>query len=278
MTGFNTIIFFVFVLVLVPIPVCGSNSDFSELPHFFSLREIATAHHTYQQHNIRSISYVRNVLVPGFIKQDIEVIRYYDPQNNTHEVIPKYTYRFWSGVPAETGGNLDFHIDSPQGRGFFVFQLTKDLKAYTRDGRFRIDHKGRLITISGSFPVLNSEGGHIFLKNDDVTVSRKGTIYNEGINSGILKVVVFKYIEEMKNAFDGFGTNMFILRYPIAVESKLDDGSAPYGVLQGFITQANSFEAADSAAYKNYHEASNVALGALLRTYDKSQRIMLSPN
>ena len=53
---------------------------------------------------------------------------------------------FTQGTSVNTGNSLDVMID---GRGFFQVLLPDGLQAYTRDGSFRVDDQGRLVTSAG---------------------------------------------------------------------------------------------------------------------------------
>ena len=53
---------------------------------------------------------------------------------------------FTQGNLQQTGNNLDLAID---GNGFFQIQLPDGTTAYTRDGSFRIDAQGQMVTSNG---------------------------------------------------------------------------------------------------------------------------------
>ena len=72
----------------------------------------------------------------------------------------------------ETERRLDFAVE---GKGFFVIQLPGGWPAYTKDGRFEIDHHDRLVTMADGFPVLG-ENGPIYLPSDDIMVDEQGVI------------------------------------------------------------------------------------------------------
>lgn len=271
-------VFLVVLGVLTSTSVCGFHSDFKELPVHSSLRELASARNAYQHHMIKSVGYRLNILVPGFMRRSVKIVRLYDPSTGEHEVIPQYSIKFWMGIASESGRPLDFHIDALQGRGFFNVQLSTGAVAYTRDGRFRIDHAGRLVTISGNRPVLGDDGNFLYLKSDQVTVSRSGELFNDGERVGRIKVTVFDYIEDMKKAFEGVNANFFVLKFDIPKKEFIStDEEMPYAILQGFITQANSYDSKDSGLYRNYHTASHSAIVQLMGTYDKINQNMLAP-
>jgi len=271
-------LFLVFLGVFTSLPVFGFNSDFVELPRHSTLRELASARNAYQHHMIKSVGYRLNILIPGFLRRSVKIVRTYDPSTGQHEVIPKYSIKFWIGIAKESGRPLDFHIDALQGRGFFNVKLSTGAVAFTRDGRFRIDHAGRLVTISGNRPVLGDDGNFLYLETDRVTVSRSGELFDNGKRVGRLKITVFDYIEDMKKAFEGVNANFFVLKFDIPKkEFAGTNEELPYAILQGFVTQANSYDSKDSGLYRNFHTASHSAIVQLMGTYDKINQNMLAP-
>ena len=66
--------------------------------------------------------------------------------------VPVATERlFTQGDLAQTGNNLDVAI---QGQGFFQVQLPDGSLAYSRDGSFKTDSQGRIVTSDG-YPVMS---------------------------------------------------------------------------------------------------------------------------
>jgi flagellar basal-body rod protein FlgG len=86
--------------------------------------------------------------------------------------VPVSTERlFTQGEMSQTGGNLDIAI---QGNGFFQVQLPDGTLAYTRDGSFKTDSQGRVVTSDG-YPV---QGGFQPVPNGatNVTISASGSV------------------------------------------------------------------------------------------------------
>ena len=87
--------------------------------------------------------------------------------------VPVATTRsFAQGDLSQTGNNLDLAI---QGQGFFQVQMPDGTLAYTRDGAFKTDSQGRVVTndgypVQGGFqPVPNGTTGITITPNGQVT-------------------------------------------------------------------------------------------------------------
>ncbi len=86
--------------------------------------------------------------------------------------IPVATERiFTQGDTSQTGGNLDVAI---QGAGFFQVQMPDGTLAYTRDGAFKTDSEGRVVTSDG-YPV---QGGFqpVPSGTTNITISPSGDV------------------------------------------------------------------------------------------------------
>jgi flagellar basal-body rod protein FlgF len=94
---------------------------------------------------------------------------------------------YTQGSLTQTGAPLDVAID---GKGFFQISTAAGPR-YTRDGRFRLDPTGRVVTQDGD-PV-QGEGGDIVLdpKKGPVAIAANGDISQAGQNVGKLSVVSF---------------------------------------------------------------------------------------
>lgn len=95
---------------------------------------------------------------------------------------------FRQGTLRATGSPLDMAID---GQGFFQVR-TPQGDRFTRDGRFKTDETGRLVTESGA-AVLDEGGGEIVIDADKgkVSIGPDGTITQERDRVG--KVGVFQF-------------------------------------------------------------------------------------
>ncbi|MDI1247716.1 MAG: flagellar basal-body rod protein FlgG [Lacunisphaera sp.] len=77
---------------------------------------------------------------------------------------------FTQGQLTNTGGKLDLAI---QGDGFFEVQRADGTTAYTRDGSFKLNAQGQVVTIDG-FPILS--GFQTIPPGSEVTVSEDGQV------------------------------------------------------------------------------------------------------
>jgi len=246
-----------------------SSISFSQSVYFQSIpddgtREVAYAADTFREHLLKSMDYKINFLTPGFIRKSVTNIRLYNTKEGKHIVVPYISYKWIEGSPVETGRSMDFCING-NNKSFFTIQLPNNVVGYTRDGRFRRDFEGRLVTISGNFPVLGVNG-IIELENDlDISVSRLGGIYDGSEYADQLKITVFKHFEDMNKHLHSLSGAIFLLTKEIEV----DNAPNLYSIMQGFITQSNSYESHDSKYYQAYHSISQQTLYSMIDNQKK---------
>jgi flagellar basal-body rod protein FlgF len=103
-----------------------------------------------------------------------------------------------SGPLEQTGGVLDVAIDGP---AYFAIQ-SENGERYTRDGHFKMDPNGRLVTFKGE-PVLG-EGGEITLPTSarDIKIAADGTISTETGQLGKIRLAGFANERELKKEGD----------------------------------------------------------------------------
>jgi flagellar basal-body rod protein FlgF len=108
---------------------------------------------------------------------------------------------YTQGSLTQTGSPLDVAID---GKGFFTISTSSGPR-YTRDGRFKLDPTGRLVTMSGD-PV-QGDGGDIVLdpKKGAVSIAANGDISQDGQAVGKLQVVTFDSLAALSKD----GSNQF---------------------------------------------------------------------
>lgn len=86
------------------------------------------------------------------------------------------------------------------GEGFFRVQTEADV-LYTRNGHFRLDDAGQLVTANGD-PVLTDADAPILFAQDetDITIARDGTVSSSLGLRGKISVVTFENPQAMNNA------------------------------------------------------------------------------
>ena len=89
------------------------------------------------------------------------------------------------GILERTGNDLDVAME---GSGFFVIQTKAGLR-YTRNGNFRLDANGQLVTAWGD-PVMGDQGT-LQIPSGSVSISADGTISSQGAVVGQLSTVEF---------------------------------------------------------------------------------------
>jgi flagellar basal-body rod protein FlgF len=116
---------------------------------------------------------------------------FYDMQGGDKAFVDKSsTYvDFSQGVLRPTGNTFDVALE---GKGFFEV-LTPDGVRFSRDGSFKRDVNGRLVTQQGH-PVLSAgtgapESRTLQIGANDMTLSYSGEIYSGGVPSGKLSIV-----------------------------------------------------------------------------------------
>jgi flagellar basal-body rod protein FlgG len=109
-----------------------------------------------------------------------------------------------AGSLKSTGRSLDLALD---GAGFFEI-ATPDGPAYTRQGDFRIDARGRLVNADG-YPVMG-KGGELVLGTADPVIDLTGNVTEAGrgeaaqrTSIGQLKVVSFEDTHRMRHLGKG---------------------------------------------------------------------------
>lgn len=104
---------------------------------------------------------------------------------------------FSAGPVKETGNPLDLAI---AGNGFFVVN-TPQGEAYTRQGNFRRDAAGHLVTVDGY--EVQGKGGAITITGGQVKIDSTGKVSVDGTQVGTLQVVDFPKPYLLRKAGDG---------------------------------------------------------------------------
>jgi flagellar basal-body rod protein FlgF/flagellar basal-body rod protein FlgG len=105
---------------------------------------------------------------------------------NNYGVLGGATVDVQAGTLERTGNDLDLAME---GSGFFVAQTKAGLR-YTRNGNFRVDADGQLVTAWGD-PVMDDQDRPIDIPSGPVSVGPDGTISSQGAVVGNLQIVDF---------------------------------------------------------------------------------------
>ena len=115
------------------------------------------------------------------------------------------SYRDVAAGPIEQTGNpLDLAI---HGDGYFVIQAQDGTQQYTRNGNFRLDSGGQLVTQTG-LPVLTDAGTPIFFAPEDtnITITGNGNVSSENGQIGKIQVVSFDNPQNLQRTANGMYT------------------------------------------------------------------------
>jgi flagellar basal-body rod protein FlgF/flagellar basal-body rod protein FlgG len=104
---------------------------------------------------------------------------------NNYGVLGGATIDVQPGMLERTGNDLDVAL---QGSGFFVVQTKAGLR-YTRNGNFRVDTNGQVLTAWGD-PVMGDQGP-LEIPSGSVSISSDGTISSQGGVVGRFQTVDF---------------------------------------------------------------------------------------
>ncbi|MDQ7823763.1 MAG: flagellar basal-body rod protein FlgG [Candidatus Eremiobacteraeota bacterium] len=141
---------------------------------------------------------------------------------------------FTDGSLLQTGRDLDVAV---QGQGFFEVTLPNNKKAYTRDGAFKMDGQGNLLTGAGY-----SLGVQIPKDVSNLVIESDGTIKGTPISSTEPKVIGHLTLVRFLNpaGLKSMGSNLYD-RTPIAGDMfKGTPGKEGLGTLaQGHLEKAN---------------------------------------
>jgi flagellar basal-body rod protein FlgG len=146
---------------------------------------------------------IANANTPGFKKDRISFRDYIIPVDNkppgvedsrVMTELDEVTTDFSSGTLMRTGNPLDVAIS---GEGFFALEGN----LYTRNGSFRIDEEGNLVTLDG-IKVLG-DGGPVSIQGTKIEIDSSGEIFVDGVSTGRLKIVDFSDRGVLRKAAGG---------------------------------------------------------------------------
>ena len=142
-----------------------------------------------------------------------------------------------AGPIEQTSNQLDVAI---HGDGYFAVQ-TPGGESYTRNGSFRLDNGGQLVTQDG-LPVLSSAGAPIFFAPEDtsITINGDGSVSTENGVLGKLRIVTFANEQELQNTGGGLYTTK---QQPIDMpDAQVAQGALEKSNIEGILEMTRMIE------------------------------------
>ncbi len=161
---------------------------------------------------------------------------------------------FSQGAISPTGNKTDFALN---GTGYFVIENPETSERfYTRDGRFKINNQGELVTSLG-YKVLDDSGSSVIVHDSNFFVDDKGTLFVRGSQTTGLMLADF----EDPHVLIKKGDSMYQTKDPNAYPIPAEDTR----VIQGSLEASNV----------NIVEEM-VTMIDLNRNYESSQRALMA--
>lgn len=112
---------------------------------------------------------------------------------------------FNQGMISETSRDLDYAID---GSGFISIELSQGGEGFTRNGSFKLDANGNLMTNQGYYVLgkdnRTNQTGYIALKNEKFRIEKDGRLFDEENNNIFtLKISDFTNYDDLNNIGNG---------------------------------------------------------------------------
>ncbi len=191
---------------------------------------------SHQVQDTMYIFYTANMNTPGYIETGGYNVR----EKDTGIVKMDAFYRWRGGPPLETRKDLDIYLDA-NSSGFFVVQFPTTY-AYTRDGRMRIDSRNRLVTMQGSYPFVNANGGGYITvtPGSKISISKSGIVLAGDEEVGKIRAAVFT--SKGLNQLVTLNGSFFVSATGEMPEEE-PGGDINYGIFQGFLEDSNVLKA-----------------------------------
>lgn len=151
------------------------------------------------------------------------------------------------GTHISTDTKTDFAI---QGNGFFEVQDENNNTYYTRDGSFKVNAEGYLVTNSGHYVLgRNNTSGNterIYVGNNSISVNSNNAINIDGTNTHSFRVIDFGNYDDLKKVgnslyigTNGFNANNISIKQGYLESSNVD----PIGTTALLMETVKEFEA-----------------------------------
>jgi flagellar basal-body rod protein FlgG len=144
---------------------------------------------------------------------------------------------FTTGELSQTGDRLDLAI---QGTGFFKVQRPDGTNAWTRDGAFKLNNSGSVVTSDG-LPVLSFAGITFDSQTSNITIAATGEVTIQRGNELATqagKIQLSRFVNP--GGLMSIGNNLFIESPASGTEETGDPGATGFGSLaQGYLELSN---------------------------------------
>ncbi len=182
-----------------------------------------------------------NSQTPGFKKTDFTVKSFplllqdatarLEDQSAISSMVPQVDKVYQSqehGAYFKTGNSTDIAIG---GDGYFVLE-GKDGELYTRDGRCKLDGDGRLVSVSGGYPVLGQGGPIVVIPGSKLEISQSGDVIVDDIKVDKMRLVVFDDPGKLESV------NNILFKVPPQSDVAYKEEANPR-LIQGFVEASN---------------------------------------